>query len=120
MAGPRRRQKGDGGISEYRTRAGPRFLIEYAVQREDGTPRIVLKHGFVHRRDAAGALRAELRKPGSGECVEPSRQRLDAHLAEWMQTQRLSPSRRASYLRDIRLHIDPHLTAHRIARLTGR
>ncbi len=119
MAGPRRRQKGDGGISEYRTRAGPRFLIKYAVQREDGTTRVVLKRGLASRRDAAAALRAEIRKTDLGEWVEPSKQRLDAYLAEWMQTQRLSPSTRASYLKNIRLHIDPHLGAHRVTRLTG-
>ncbi|SFO75217.1 Site-specific recombinase XerD [Geodermatophilus dictyosporus] len=119
MADKRRRDKGDGGISEHRTRAGPRFLIKYAVQREDGTTRVVLKHGSVNRRDAAVALRAELRKAELGEWVEPSEQRLDACLAEWTQTQRLSPSTRASYLRSIRLHIDPHLGAHRVTRLTG-
>ena len=109
MAGPRRREEGDGGISEYRTRAGPRFLIEYAVLREDGTTRVVLERGFVSRRDAAAALRAEIRAAEVGEWVEPSKQRLDAYLAEWMQTQRLSPSTRASYQKNIRLHIDPRL-----------
>ncbi|SFU06973.1 hypothetical protein SAMN05660657_05343 [Geodermatophilus amargosae] len=98
MANKRRRDKGDGGISEHRTRAGPRFLINYAVQREDGSTRVVLTRGFVSRREAAVALRAELRKAELGEWVEPSKPRLDAYLAEWMQTQRLSPSTRASYL----------------------
>ena len=41
----------------------------------------------------------------SGGVVEPSKQRLDAHLAEWVQTQRLSPSTLASYRRNTRLHI---------------
>ncbi|PRY47621.1 site-specific recombinase XerD [Geodermatophilus tzadiensis] len=119
MVKQRRRDKGDGGISEYRTRAGPRFLIKYAVPREDGTTRVVLKRGFTSRRDAAVALRAELRKAETGEWVEPSKQRLDAYLAEWIQTQRLSPSTRASYSKNIRLHIDPPLGAHRVGRLTG-
>ncbi|SFU03259.1 Site-specific recombinase XerD [Geodermatophilus amargosae] len=119
MAGPRRRQKGDGGISEYRTRSGPRFLIKFAVTREDGTTRVVLTRGFASRREAGAVLRAEIRKAELGEWVEPSKQRLDAYLAEWIQTQRLSPSTRASYLKNIRLHIDPHLGAHRVVRLTG-
>src|SRR5918997_552553 len=119
MADKRRRDKGDGGISEYRTKAGPRFLIKYAVLREDGTPRVVLKRGFVSRRDAAVALRSEIRAAEVGEWVEPSKQRLDAYLAEWIQTQRLSPSTRASYLKNIRLHIDPPLGAPRVTRLTG-
>jgi transposase InsO family protein len=33
MAKPRRRQAGEGGISEYMTKAGPRFLIKYTAQR---------------------------------------------------------------------------------------
>jgi hypothetical protein len=43
MAKPRRRQAGEGGISEYMTKAGPRFLIKFTAQRKDGTKRVVLK-----------------------------------------------------------------------------
>ena len=92
MAKPRRRQAGEGGISEYRTNAGPRFLIKYAAQRVDGTRRVVLQRGFRTRRGAAVALRAEIRRTEVGEWVEPSKQRLDAYLAEWIAGQRLSPS----------------------------
>ncbi len=119
MAKPRRRQAGEGGISEYATKAGPRFLIKFTAQREDGTKRVVLKRGFKTRRDAAAALRAQIRKNEVGEWVEPSKQRLDAYLAEWIQGQRLSPSTLASYQKNIRLHIDPYLGAQPIARLTG-
>jgi hypothetical protein len=119
MAKSRRRQAGEGGISEYATKAGPRFLIKYPVQREDGTKRVVLKRGFITRKDAAAALRAEIRKVEMGEWVEPSKQRLDAYLAEWVQGQRLSPSTVSSYRKSIRLHIDPYLGAVPIARLTG-
>jgi integrase len=119
MARPRRRQAGEGSISEYATKAGPRFLIKFAAQREDGTRRTVLKRGFKTRRDAAAALRAEIRRSEVGEWVEPSKQRLDAYLAEWIQGQRLSPSTLASYRKNIRLHIGPHLGAQPIARLTG-
>jgi hypothetical protein len=119
VAKPRRRQAGEGSISEYATKAGPRFLIKFTAQREDGTKRVVLKPGFKTRKDAAAALRAEIRKSEVGEWVEPSKQRLDAYLAEWIQGQRLSPSTLASYRKNIRLHIDPHLGAQPIARLTG-
>jgi integrase len=54
-----------------------------------------------------------------GEWVEPSKQRLDAYLAEWIQGQRLSPSTLSSYRKNIRLHIDPYLGAQPVARLTG-
>ena len=119
MAKPRRRQAGEGGISEYMTKAGPRFLIKFTAQRQDGTKRVVLKRGFKTRRDAAAALRAEVRKTDVGEWVEPSKQRLDAYLAEWIQGQRLGPATLASYRKNIRLHVDPYLGAQPIARLTG-
>ena len=119
MAKPRRRQAGEGGISEYQTRAGPRFLIKFTAQREDGTRRVVLKRGFRTRKEAATALRAEIRKAEVGEWVEPSKQRLDAYLAEWIQGQRLGPSTLSSYRKNIRLHIDPYLGAQPVARLTG-
>jgi acyl-CoA synthetase (NDP forming) len=107
MAKPRRRQAGEGGISEYMTKAGPRFLIKFTAQRPDGTKRVLLKRGIKTRRDAAAALRAEVRRAEVGEWVEPSRQRLDAYLAEWVQGQRLSPATLASYQKNMRLHIDP-------------
>ena len=119
MAKPRRRQAGEGGISEYMTKAGPRFLIKFTAQRADGTKRVVLNRGFKTRKDAAVALRAEIRKTEVGEWVEPSKQRLDAYLAEWIQGQRLGPATLASYRKNIRLHIDPYLGAQPVARLTG-
>ena len=119
MAKPRRRQAGEGGISEYQTKAGPRFLIKFTAQREDGTRRVVLKRGFRTRKEAATALRAEIRKAEVGEWVEPSKQRLDAYLAGWIQGQRLSPSTLSSYRKNIRLHIGPYLGEHMVARLTG-
>src|SRR3712207_1691159 len=102
----RRRQAGEGGISEYRTKAGPRFLIKYPVLLEDGTKRVVLKRGFVRRADAAAALRAEIRKVEMGEWVEPAKVRLDAYLAEWVEGLRLQASTLSSYRENIRLHID--------------
>ena len=119
MAKTRRRQAGEGGISEYPTKAGPRFLIKYPVLREDGTKRMVLRRGFASRRDAAAQLRAEIGKSEMGAWVEPSKQRLDAYLAEWIDGQRLSASTLASYRKNIRLHIDPYLGATPVARLTG-
>jgi integrase len=115
----KRRHKGEGGISEYRTRSGPRFLIKYPVGLEDGTTRVVLKRGFLTKKGAAAALRSEIRKAEIGQWVPPSNQRLDAYLEEWIQGQRLSPATVASYRKNIRLHIDPHLGSRQVARLTG-
>ncbi len=115
----RRRQAGEGGISEYLTKAGPRFLIKYPVVLQDGTRRVVLKRGFRSRRDAAAQLRIEISRAEAGAWVEPSKQRLDAYLAEWVCGQRLSAATLASYRKNIRLHIDPHLGETPLARLTG-
>jgi integrase len=54
-----------------------------------------------------------------GEWVEPSKQRVDACLAEWVQGQKLSPATLASYRKNIRLHIDPYLGETTVARLSG-
>jgi hypothetical protein len=43
-----------------------------------------------------------------GEWVEPTKQRLDACLAEWVAGQRLSASTLSSYGKNIRLHVDPY------------
>ncbi len=72
MAKPRRRQAGEGGISGYLTKAGPRFLIKFTAQREDGTKRVVLQRGFKTRRDAAAALREQLGHVDRGTHVAPS------------------------------------------------
>src|SRR3954467_3304717 len=119
MGTTKRRQAGKGGISEYSTKAGPRFLINYPVLQEDGTKRVVLKRGFKTRREAAAALRAEIRRTETGEWVHPSKQPLAAYLAQWLNGQRLAPRTLASYRKNVRLHIDPHLGATPMDRLTG-
>jgi integrase len=116
---PRRRQAGEGGISQYQTKAGTRFLIKFTAQREDGTTRMVLRRGFVSRKKAGASLREELRRTELGEWVEPSKQRLDAYLAEWVEGLRLRPSTLFSYRKNIRLHIDPYLGARMVSGLTG-
>src|SRR3954451_862502 len=119
MGTTKRRQAGKGGISEYSTKAGPRFLINYPVLQEDGTKRVVLKRGFRTRREAAAALRAEIRRTETGEWVHPSKQPLAAYLAEWLDGQRLAPGTLASYRKNVRLHIVPRLGATPMDRLTG-
>lgn len=119
MGKPRRRQAGEGGISEYATKAGPRFLIKYTARRPDGSQRVVLKRGFTTRKAAAAALRAEIRTLEVGEWVEPTKQRLDAYLDEWVAGLRLSASTLSSYRKNIRLHIAPYPGETPLSRLTG-
>src|SRR3954469_2927257 len=119
MGTTKRRQAGKGGISEYSTKAGPRSRVNYPVLQQDGTKRVVLKRGFKTRREAAAALRAEIRRTETGEWVHPSKQPLAAYLAEWLDGQRLAPGTLASYRKNVRLHIVPRLGATPMDRLTG-
>jgi hypothetical protein len=56
--GTTKRQAGEAGCSEYPTKAGPSFVIEYPVLPADGSKRVVLERGFTTRRGAAAADRA--------------------------------------------------------------
>src|SRR3954454_7539544 len=104
MGKPRRRQAGEGGISEYPTKAGPKFLIKYSVLRDDGRKQVVLKRGFPTRREAGEALRAEVRKSETGEWLQPSTHLLAASLAAWLERQRPSPATLPSYRKNVRMH----------------
>ena len=119
MAKPRRRQAGEGGISEYMTKAGPRFLIKFTAQREDGTKRVVLKRGFKTRRDAAAALREQLGQVDRGTHVAPSKVTVDRHFATWLDGLRKGPTTIASYRKNVRLHVIPYIGDVQLAQLTG-
>jgi site-specific recombinase XerC len=80
---------------------------------------MVLKRGFRSRREAAARLRVEIGKAETGTWVEPSKQRLDVYLTEWVAGQRLSASTLSSYRKNIRLHISPYLGETVLSRLTG-
>lgn len=125
MTKPRRRQAGEGGISAYETKAGTRYLTKYSVRQPDGTRKVLLKRGHATRAAAAKYLRDELAKVDRGEHVAPSKVTLGAWLDEWLPGLQLAPSTRASYAKNVRLHITPalgqihlqHLTAARISTL---
>jgi integrase len=119
MTRPRRRQAGEGGISEYETKAGPRFLIKYTVILEDGSTKVVLRRGFPTRKAAAQALgdiNAELRQ---GRHVLPSKKTVGQWGDEWLDSLRLAPSTMASYRKLWRLYIKPHLGSVPLDKLTG-
>jgi integrase len=118
-ASRRRRQAGEGGISEYRTKAGPRFLIKYAATRDDGSKRWVLKRGYLTRKAAAEALREQRTKVAAGTHVNATRMTVGQHMGEWLDGLRLKPSTVASYRKNVRLHIEPHIGSVRLDQLTG-
>jgi len=119
MTKPRRRQAGEGGISEYPTKAGPRYLIKYGYTRDDGSRGVVLKRGFATRKTAAEELRQRLSSVDSGNHVAPNRITVDQHFSMWLDGLRKKPSTVASYRKNVRLHVVPHLGAMRLDQLTG-
>lgn len=125
MTRPRRRQAGEGGISEYTTKAGLRYLIKYTVTLEDGTKKPVLRrrdkdgNPWLTRKAAAEALgdiNAELRR---GAHVVPAKITVGEWLDQWLAGLRLAPSTTSSYAKNIRLHVAPQLGGIALARLTG-
>lgn len=119
MTKPRRRQAGEGGISEYQTKAGPRFLIKYAVPTDDGGKRYVLQRGHLSRKAAATALREQLANLDRGTHVAPNKVTVEQHMGEWLAGLRLSPSTIASYRKNVRLHVVPRIGALRLEQVTG-
>lgn len=118
MTARRRRQAGEGCISEYATKAGPRYLIKFHVD-QDGQRRQVLRRGFTTRQQAGQALRDSLGKADRGEFVEPSKQLVGDFLEEWLAGLRLAPSTISSYRKNVRLHITPRLGSTPLANLTA-
>lgn len=119
MTKPRRRQSGEGSISQYETKAGPRFLTKYAFTADDGTRKHALKRGFTTRKAAADYLRDQVTKVQRGEHVAPNRLTVEEHFAQWLDGLRKEPSTVASYRKNVRLHVIPHLGALRLEQVTG-
>ncbi|MDX6307176.1 MAG: hypothetical protein QOI06_222 [Nocardioidaceae bacterium] len=125
MTKPRRRQAGEGGISQYDTKAGPRYLIKYTIVNDDGSKKVVLRRRdkdgqpFLDRKAAAAALgdiNAEIRK---GSHVVSNKVTVGEYLAEWLDGLRKEPSTVSSYRKNVRLHLTPHIGALRLEQLTG-
>jgi integrase len=119
MTKPRRRQAGEGGISEYATKAGPRYLIKYGYTGQDGSRAVALKRGYLTRKAAGEALREQLANVDRGTHVAPNKVTVGEHFATWLDGLRKEPSTVASYRKNVRLHVEPHIGALRLEQLTG-
>ena len=117
-----RRTAGEGGISAYQTKAGERYLIKYQAPAVDGLgTRQVLRRGFRTRREAAAALREALADLAKGVHVAPNKLTIGEYLTEtWLPALRLKPSTTASYRKNVRLHVVPHIGALPLAGITGQ
>jgi integrase len=120
-----RRSPGEGSVWPYRTKAGQlRYAIGYVRLMPDGTRKAVTRRTgpngerWTTERDAKRALREVLVAADKGELVDPSKQPVGAYLDEWLAGLRLAPSTVASYRKNVRLHLAPHLGALPLASLT--
>lgn len=132
MTTTRRRQAGEGSISAYTTKAGEeRFLIKFmATDPVTGERKAVLRRRgrpggpfpdqpLKTRPDAAKELRGILTELDSGSYTTPTKTTVGDWLDEWVAGLRLAPSTRASYEKNVRLHIKPHIGAVQLQRLNG-
>jgi integrase len=116
----KRRRPGEGSVRTYQTSQGARWSICYRVaDPATGERRQVFRRGFTTERKATAELRRVLAKADAGEYVEPSKQTLAAYLDTWLAGMRIATSTRASYAKNIRLHIRPRLGGTPLAKLTS-
>lgn len=122
----RRRSPGEGGVFEYKLVNGQvRFGIKFVLTLEDGTRKTVLRRRdengqpWTTKKAAQAAVREAISKVEKGQWIDPSQQPLGDYLAEWVAGHRkIGDSTRASYSKNIRLHITPHIGALPLASLT--
>jgi integrase len=126
MTKARRRAGGEGAIIEYPTRAGARYAIKWRESREDGSERQVLRRRtrdgreMTSGKEAAEELGSILTKLWEGAYITPSGNiTVGQWLDEWLAGLLLAPSTRASYAKNIRLHLKPKLGNIQLAKLTG-
>lgn len=123
--GRKRRGAGEGGVSAYQTKAGDRYLIKYTTTDPvTGERKVVLRRRgrdgqpFLTRKaatDELGDILAEVRR---GTHVLPEKKTVGEWLDEWLAGLQLAPSTRASYSKNVRLHLKPTIGDVRLQTLT--
>jgi integrase len=116
----KRRSPGQGGCWAYRTKAGVRFRAAGPVILAEGTVTTARKRGFLTQKAGLEWL-ADAQSVGRrGEYAEPSRQQFGAYAAEVINGLRVGPQTRASYIKNLRNHIEPYpVAAVPLVHLTG-
>jgi integrase len=125
--GRKRRSPGDGGVVAYETKSGTRYRLNAVVNLPDGsTKRVFMRKGpngeiWTDIESARTALRSMLAESDKGTFIEPSQQPFGAYCAEVIEGMRIAPQTRASYVKNLRNHIEPYPIARTpLARLTGQ
>lgn len=125
MTKPRRRQAGEGTISTYETKAGTRYLIKYTAVDANGERKVVLRRRdrdgqpFLTRKAAAAELGDILSEVRQGAHVVPKKLTVGDWLDQWLEGLQLEQSTRASYEKNVRLHLKPHIGGVQLQSLTG-
>ncbi|GAA2004416.1 site-specific integrase [Nocardiopsis rhodophaea] len=121
----KRRSPGEGSVITFTTASGDvRYGIKFVRPLDDGSTKQVFRRRdednqpWTSKTAAQKALRDALSKLDRGEYVDPSKQTLGEYLDEWVDGLRLGASTLASYRKNIRLHIKPHLGGVPLASLT--
>jgi integrase len=116
----KRRSPGEGGASSYKTLDGLRWKWKASLVGPDGVVKVRTKSGFATKKAALDDLNEARASAKKGELVEPSKLPFGAYAREAIDGMRLRPSARASYLKNLRLHIEPYPIANlTLAQLTG-
>jgi integrase len=119
MASTRRRSRGEGHVGSYQTKAGVRWYWKASLPRPDGSVKVTWRRGFTTKRQAQEALQAALVGARRGGYIAPSKRITGSWLDEWLGTLRLAPSSVASYRKNVRLHVQPHIGQVPLARLSS-
>lgn len=114
-----RRQRGEGGISEYKTAKGVRYSIRYYVPQEHGDPKRVQIRGFLGKTEAAKELRKVSGKIESHTYTAPAKLTVEQYLTQWLDGLRLRPGTMQGYRRNVRLHVVPQIGGMQLDKLTG-
>ncbi len=120
MTGKKRRGHGEGGISEYATKAGRRYSIVYrAYDPKRGEVRQFRVRGFTTKGEAQRVLRERLQEAHQGKHVAPDAITLSDWAGTWLEGERtqVRPSTWMSYERNLRIHVLPTLGAKRLQHL---
>ena len=108
-----------GSAPNYLRDGSARYLIKAWVETPDGEKKQVLRRGYPTKKAAADALltlRSESRDTGY---VAPAKVTVGAYLGQWLAGLRLAQSTVASYRRNIRLHVTPHIGDVPLGKLTS-
>lgn len=116
-----RRQRGEGGISEYSTASGPRYRIDWSVPVDPDDPDEGLRRrtrgGFTTKKLAAAALRAELTAIAEGRSTKVEDLTLGQYAEEWLEGIQIADTTRSGYAKTLRLHVLPYIGKKRVSDL---